>query len=261
MTKLFNTIIVGPIHSRRLGSSLGINLLPQYGKLCNFDCIYCECGWNADGRSDTKIPSVEQVESALEHRLKELVAEGLKVDSITYSGNGEPTLHPQFSEIVDVTVKLRNRYSPNAVISLLSNATRIEKPKIKEALKKIDNPILKIDSPIESYFKLLNNPSKGISLEKIITALADLKGHFILQTMFLKGFIEKDGEQIPIDCTEKENVAAWQSLVRDLSPKSVMMYSIDRETPAKELSKVSVEQMREIAAPLVQEGFDINIAG
>lgn len=261
MTKLFNSIIVGPIHSRRLGSSLGINLLPQFGKVCNFDCIYCECGWNKDGRQDTKLPTVEQVKAALEARLKEIQAEGVPVDSITYSGNGEPTLHPQFAEIVDITVELRNKYCPGAVISLLSNATGVWKPKIREALKKIDNPILKIDSPIESCFRHINNPALGISLEKIKESLADLKGQFILQTMFLRGVVENGKERFEIDCTAPEHVASWQNLVRELGPKKVMMYTIDRDTPAKALSKVSFEEMKKIAQPLVDEGFNINIAG
>lgn len=261
MTKLFNSIIVGPIHSRRLGSSLGINLLPQFGKVCNFDCIYCECGWNKDGRKDTRLPSVEQVRTALEERLKEVVSQGIKVDSITYSGNGEPTLHPQFPQIVDITVELRNKYYPDAVISLLSNATTIWKPAIREALKKIDNPILKIDSPIESYIDLINNPSSGYSLERVKSALLEMKGEFVLQTMFLKGSVEKDGKRFEVDCTAPENVEAWRNLVRELSPRKVMIYTIDRDTPDKELEKVSVEKMQEIASPLVAEGFDIYVAG
>lgn len=261
MTKLFNSIIVGPIHSRRLGSSLGINLLPQFGKVCNFDCIYCECGWNKDGRKDTLLPTVEQVRTALEERLKEVVDQGIKVDSITYSGNGEPTLHPQFDKVVDITVELRDKYCPDAVISLLSNATGVWKPKIREALKKIDNPILKIDSPIESYVQLINNPSAGYSLEKVKSSLAALNGNFILQTMFLKGTVEKNGERYKVDCTAAENVEAWRNLVRELSPRKVMIYTIDRDTPIKELEKVSVEKMSEIAQPLVDEGYNISIAG
>lgn len=260
MTKLFNSIIVGPIHSRRLGSSLGINLLPQYGKLCNFDCIYCECGWNKDGRVDSQLPTAEEVEEALSLRLKEAIKENIHIDSITYSGNGEPTLHPQFAEIVDITVKLRDRYYPSANISLLSNATRIGREDIRKAISKVDNPILKIDSPINEYIKKINRPWQGYCLSEIIENLKSLKGNFILQTMFLKGEFKDESDSVLIDCTSEQNVQMWRDLVRVLSPRKVMIYSLDRPAPQEGLVKVSAQKMKEIAQPLIDEGFKIDIA-
>lgn len=249
-TKLFNSIIVGPIHSRRLGNSLGINLLPQYGKLCSFDCVYCECGWNKDNAKDKKIATAEEVREGLTARLNELSQQGVQVDSITFSGNGEPTLNPQFAEIVDITIELRNKLYPKAKISVLSNSTMLFKREVREALMKIDNPILKIDSAIESYVSYMNRPANGYSLQKTIEELKKFNGNFILQTMFLRG---------DVDCTNKEHCAKWVDLVRVIKPRQIMMYSLDRDTPAQNLTKVTPEEMRQIAQPLINEGFDVLI--
>ena len=256
-TILFNEIVFGPIKSRRLGNSLGVNLLPKFGKWCSFDCIYCECGWNKDGKKDTVLPTKEEVYKALEDKLNMLSAEGTAVDTITFSGNGEPTMHPNFNEIIDFTLALRDRLYPNAKVSVLSNASQLGKEKVREALYRIDNPILKVDSPLERLVEVINIPNAAYSLQEAISNIK-LFGHdFILQTMFLKG-VENGVE---IDCTEKEHVQAWQNLVRELAPREVMMYTIDRETPAKNLQKVTVEEMEKIAAPLVAEGFNIQIRG
>lgn len=256
-TILFNEIVFGPIKSRRLGSSLGVNLLPKFGKWCSFDCIYCECGWNKDGKKDTVLPSKDEVYEALENRLRTLKSEGTPVDTITFSGNGEPTLHPNFSDIIDFTLKLRDELYPTAKVSVLTNATQLGKEHIRETLLRTDNPILKIDSPIEWMLKAINIPEPSYSLDKTIQNIKLFGHNFILQTMFLKGIV--DG--VEIDCTCREHVDAWRNLVRELAPREVMMYTIDRETPAKNLSKVTVEQMQEIAAPLVEEGFNIQIRG
>ena len=127
--------VFGPIHSRRLGSSLGINLLPQKGKICNFDCIYCECGWNRDGLQDKTLPSAADVRNALEDKLRSLRAEGVGIDSITFSGDGEPTLNPEFPQIIDDTLALRGRYYPEAAVSVLSNATIAHIPEVFKALR------------------------------------------------------------------------------------------------------------------------------
>lgn len=256
-TKLYNSIIVGPIFSRRLGSSLGINLLPEYGKLCTFDCIYCECGWNKEHDKDKKMPDCKEVAEALEAKLKELSAEGKRVDSITFSGNGEPTLNPHFPEIIDATLSLRDNLYPSAKVSVLSNASMIWKKEIRDALMKIDNPILKIDSAIESYVQFINRPVPSYSLEKTIENLKLFKGNFILQTMFLRGTV--DGKSI--DCTNEEHCSKWIELVRELKPREVMMYSLDRDTPAENLADVTPEEMRRIAEPLIKEGFMVQIKG
>ncbi|MBQ2133961.1 MAG: radical SAM protein [Bacteroidales bacterium] len=256
-TILFNHIIFGPIKSRRLGNSLGVNLLPKFGKWCSFDCIYCECGWNKDGKKDTTLPTKEEVFEAMSTRLHELSAEGTPVDTITFSGNGEPTMHPAFAQIIDFTLQLRDKLYPSAKVSVLTNASQLGKKEVRDALQKIDNPILKIDSPLEYLVEAINIPNAAYKLKDAIENIKLFNHNFILQTMFLKG-VENGVE---IDCTCREHVEAWQNLVRELAPREVMMYTIDRETPAKNLQKVSVEEMEAIAAPLVNEGFKIQIRG
>ena len=193
-TILFHKIVFGPIKSRRLGNSLGINLLPDNGKLCSFDCVYCECGWNKDGRADQIIPAKEAVFQRMQERLAELHTEGTPVDTITFSGNGEPTLHPDFPEIIDFTLQMRDRYFPNAAVSVLSNATMTDRKEVREALMKVTNPILKIDSGLEEYIRLVDNPVGHYSLKETIEHLRLFNGNFILQTMFLRGTI--DGRRI-----------------------------------------------------------------
>lgn len=262
-TKLFNSIIVGPIFSRRLGSSLGINVLPEYGKICSFDCIYCELGWNKDHAEDKKIPHVRDVRSALEKRLTELAAEGAEIDSITFSGNGEPTMNPHFAEIVDATIELRDRIYPKAKISVLSNSSMLWKEDVRNALMKIDSPILKIDSAISDYLNAINRPAPSYSLERTIEELKKFKGNFILQTMFLKGVAEnpETHENIAVDCTDAEHCRKWIELVRELKPREIMMYSLDRDTPAEGLKEVTPLEMEMIAQPLVKDGFTVMIRG
>ena len=243
--------VFGPIFSRRLGSSLGINLLPQEGKLCNFDCIYCECGWNRDGLSDRRLPSAEDVRRELKLKLEECRSKGTAIDSITFSGDGEPTLNPAFPEIIDLTLALRDEYYPDAKVSVLSNATRIDREEVFQALRKVDNPILKIDAPTDEGVAMVNQPAGGYSLEKVVKALERFDGDFVLQTMFLKapGFSTGDWAE------------AWMDLVRRLRPREIMVYTIDRETPQKGLAKYSVDEMNSLVRPLLEEGFKIQIKG
>ncbi|MCI1779772.1 MAG: radical SAM protein [Bacteroidales bacterium] len=257
----WDNIIYGPIKSRRLGNSLGINIMPADGKVCSFDCIYCECGWNKDGKTSSSLPTKEEFEEALEGKLYSVRELGKRIDSITFSGNGEPTMHPDFPEIIDITVGLRNRLYPGAKISVLSNSSQLGKPKVAAALKKTDNPILKIDSALTEYVNLINRPNKEYSLEQTIENIRKFGKDFILQTMFLKGKIKLDDKTVPVDCTSEENVKAWIKLVENLSPRRIMMYTIDRETPEKGLSKVSVNEMSKIAEPLEKEGFFVQIYG
>ena len=249
----FDEIVFGPIRSRRLGSSLGVNVLPTKGKLCNFDCIYCECGWNKDGVSDKRFPCLAEVEAALEKRLAELSQDDVPVDSITFSGNGEPTINPDFSAIVDATVRLRNRFYPSAKISVLSNATMLGREDVFEALKKVDNPILKIDASSDELISKINKPQGAYSLSKVIERLKAFDGNFVLQTMFLRS---ED-----FNAQEADALAAWIEIVRDLKPREVMVYTIDRETPDKTLRKYSVEEMQEFVRPLVDDGFNVQIRG
>lgn len=256
-TILFNEIVFGPIKSRRLGNSLGVNLLPAFGKWCSFDCIYCECGWNKDGKNDTKLPTKEEVFVAMREKMESLVKEGTEVNTVTFSGNGEPTLHPDFGEIIDYTLMMRDKYFPNAVVSVLSNATQLSNEKVRLALMKVDNPILKLDGANDSFVSLIDQPQGKYSVEKVKENLKYFHGDFILQTMFLKG--EVDGKSI--DCTQKECVESWVDMALELAPREVMMYTIDRETPAKNLSKVSVEEMEKIAIPLIDKGIKVQIRG
>lgn len=243
--------VFGPIKSRRLGYSLGINLLPQNGKLCDFDCIYCECGWNADGRDDKVLPAASQVRSALEEKLAQCMLDGTRMDSITFAGDGEPTLHPDFPAIVDDVLTLRDIYYPSAKVSVLSNATRLSDGKVFEALKKVDNPIMKLDAPTDELVCRVNKPNAGYSVAEVVGNLARFEGNFILQTMFLKS---RD-----FDSSSPEVIEGWMDIVRFLKPRQIMAYSIDRPTPQKGLVKFSESQIRNLVRPLLDEGFNIQI--
>ena len=249
----FDEIVFGPIFSRRLGSSLGVNLLPSKGKLCNFDCIYCECGWNKDGRGDSRFPELEDIERALEEKMSKAASEGVSVDSVTFSGNGEPTMHPKFPEVIDVTLRLRDKYFPDAKVSVLSNATMIGRDAVAAALMRVDNPILKIDASSDELVRKINKPVGSYSLAEIVDNLRKFEGRFILQTMFLRS--------PEFDSASPEALEAWMDIVRELKPREVMVYTIDRETPDKSLEKYTVEQMREMVRPLIDEGYSIQIRG
>lgn len=257
-TILFNEIVFGPIISRRLGISLGMNLLPYDGKLCSFDCIYCECGYNKDFKTKTKLPTRENVKAALDDKLSKMKANDDKLDVITFAGNGEPTIHPQFAEIIDDTIELRNKYYPNTKISVLTNAMHLDKEKVFEALKKIENNILKLDSAFIETIKIMDQPNApSYSVDKQIAHFKRFEGDFILQTMFLKGMHEGH----PIDNSTDEEVSAWLEVIKKTKPREVMIYTIDRETPSKMLEKVSIEKLKEIGEKVSQLGIKINIAG
>jgi len=249
MSLHFDHIVFGPIHSRRLGSSLGVNLLPKNGKVCTFDCIYCECGWNADGRADSVLPAREEVFKALETGIKACHDAGTPVDTITFSGNGEPTLHPDFPAIIDRTLELRDEFFPKAVVSVLSNATQLGRAGIKEALAKVDNPILKLDAASDAFARIIDRPQQpSYSIESIEKELAWFKGDFILQTMFLRGTV--DG--IKVDSTDRRHSEAWVRMALRLRPREVMLYTLDRIPPVLTLEKVSVEEMKAIAASIAE---------
>lgn len=249
----FDEIVFGPIFSRRLGSSLGVNLLPSKGKLCNFDCVYCECGWNKDGISDKVFPCLADIEAALEDKMSKALAAGVPVDSITFSGNGEPTIHPDFPQVIDVTLRLRDKYFPDAKVSVLSNATMISRPSVAEALMRVDNPILKLDAPTDELVCLINKPAGKYSVEDTVEHLKKFEGRFVLQTMFLKS--------PDFDTTSPEVLGKWMDIVRILKPREIMVYTIDRETPDKRLTKCTVEEMSSYVKPLLDEGYRIQIRG
>ncbi|HOV71163.1 MAG TPA: radical SAM protein [Dysgonamonadaceae bacterium] len=257
-TILFHEIVYGPVHSRRLGISLGINLLPYDGKLCSFDCIYCECGFNKDFRTHTRLPERENVKAALENKLQSLREENVKLDVITFAGNGEPTLHPEFAEIIEDTLFLRNLYYPTVKISVLSNGMHLTKRKVFEALNKVDEPILKLDSAFDETVRLIDRPnSPQYRVSKQVELYKKFNGNFILQTMFLRG--EFEGNKI--DNTTEKEVSAWLELVREMNPREVMIYTIDRQTPTKQLKKVPLEDLKKIAERVKQLGIKTNVAG
>lgn len=245
--------VFGPIFSRRLGSSLGINLLPEKGKICNFDCIYCECGWNKDGRDDTVLPTADKVRGDLERMLKKLVAEGTPVDSITFSGDGEPTLNPDFVQIIDDTLRLRDEYYPKAKVSVLSNATRVHIPEIFNALRKVDNPIMKIDAPTNELVERINKPAPGYDVKRVVEALKAFEGDFVLQTCMLRSD--------DYDSSRPEVIEGLLEIVRVLKPREWMVYTIDRPTPMQGLQKFTPDEMRALVQPLIDEGFCIQIKG
>lgn len=244
-------VVFGPIKSRRLGWSLGINLLPTKGKICNFDCIYCECGWNADGRDDTKLPSAAEVRSALEAKLADILLEGTRVDSITFSGDGEPTLNPDFARIIDDTIALRDIYCPQAKVSVLTNATKLLSDTVFGALRKVDAPILKLDAPTDERARKINGALPSFKVDDVVKGMKRFEGDFILQTMFLKSN--------DFDSLEPQMLAKWMDIVREVKPRLIMAYTIARPTPQSGLSAYSAAQIREALKPLEDEGFKIQI--
>lgn len=250
-TVIYPSPVFGPIHSRRLGISLGINLLPEDGKLCTFDCVYCECGFNKDHRPKKGFPSREEVREALEKKLKEMKSDGIAPDVLTFAGNGEPTIHPRFADIIDDTCKLRDDYFPNAKISVLTNSTQILKQDVFEALRKVDNNILKLDTADMDYIRMVDRPVGHYDLEKLISRMKDFEGRCIIQTMFMKGSI--DGKDV--DNTSDAFVLPWLNMVKQIAPFKVMIYTIDRETPAHDLKKATPEELDRIVDLLRKEGL------
>lgn len=241
---LFHSTIFGPIHSRRLGTSLGVNLTPNDGKICTFDCLYCEAGFNAQGPGTTGFPSREKVADLLEEKLRAMSAAGEPLDVITFSGNGEPTIHPEFAGIIDDTLALRDRYYPAAKVSVLSNSTRLADSDVSRALRLVDNNILKLDSALTETIRTVDRPtSPAFTAERVIDRLADFADQCIIQTMLLRG----EFEGTKIDNTTTEEIDALIEAYRKIRPREVMIYSIDRKTPAENLEKVPAEELKEIA--------------
>ena len=253
---LFDQIIFGPIHSRRLGLSLGVNLLPIDAKICSFNCIYCECGFNTTMR-DFPMPTRQQVNETLREKLSQMKTAGEIPDVITFAGNGEPTLHAEFDGIIDDTIQLRNEFFPAAKVSVLSNSTRIHKPNIFRALQKVDNNIMKFDSAIGSTMKMIDQPTgKQINVAWLIDHLKKFEGDLIIQTMLLKG----QYKGVNFDNTTDEEVNAWLNAMKEIRPRQIMLYSLDRETPVQQLEKISFDKMNEIAEKARQLGFEVSVA-
>ncbi|MBD5421932.1 MAG: radical SAM protein [Bacteroides sp.] len=256
-TVLFHETIFGPIHSRRLGSSLGVNLSPRDGKVCSFDCLYCEAGFNAQGPGTTGLPSREEVGRLLEEKLLTMKKNGERLDVITFSGNGEPTMHPDFEGIIDDTIGLRDRYFPDVKISVLSNSTRLGSESVCRALRRVDNNLLKLDSALTPTIRLLDRPvNPDFTAEKVIEQIARFGEQCVVQTMILRG--SHNGQ--PVDNTTDEEVDALIDAYRRIRPRQVMLYSIDRRTPEQALQKVGREELEQIAERIRREGIDVSVS-
>lgn len=255
-TVIYPSPIFGPVHSRRLGVSLGINLLPEDGKFCTFDCIYCECGFNADFRPKKKLPTREQVRQALEAQLQDMQQNGPRPDVLTFAGNGEPTAHPQFAAIIEDTLALRDRYFPEAKVSVLSNVTFIHKPDVFAALNRVDNNILKLDTIDADYIQAVDRPTGLYDVQQVIAGMKAFRGNCIVQTLFMKGtFQEQD-----VDNTSDRYVLPWLEMVKKIAPKQVMIYTIDRETPAHGLLKATREELDRIGALVKVAGIAVSVS-
>lgn len=256
VTILFHSTIFGPIHSRRLGTSLGVNLSPNDGKVCTFDCIYCEAGYNSQGAGTSGLPKREDVSSQLEAKLREMKDAGEKLDVITFSGNGEPSIHPDFEGIIDDTIALRDKYFPNVKISVLCNSTRLGDERVVNALRKVDNNILKLDSAITETMRLIDQPANPtFTSEGVIEQIATFGNQCIVQTMMLRGF--HNGKRV--DNTTTEEIEALLKAYKRINPREVMLYSIDRKTPEEELEKVSVDELNSIADIFRAEGISVQV--
>ena len=255
-TVIYPSPIFGPVHSRRLGVSLGINLLPADGKFCSFDCIYCECGFNADFRPHRKLPTREQVRDALEARLKDMQANGPRPDVLTFAGNGEPTAHPQFAAIIDDTLVLRDRYFPQTEVSVLCNSTFIHKPDVFAALNRVDNNILKLDTVDAAYINKVDRPTGRFDVNQVIECMKAFRGNLIIQTMFMKGTFL--GESV--DNTSDAYVLPWLEAVKEIAPRQVMIYTIDRETPAPNLLKATRDELNRIGRMVEAAGIPVSVS-
>jgi len=254
---LFDEIIFGPVKSRRLGVSLGINLLPLDYKYCNFDCIYCECGRTyKDKFKGKRFHDRKDVKQKLEQVLSDMKQNNNPPDVITLAGNGEPTIHPDFEAIIDDTIEIRNKYFPKARIAVLSNATLIQNKSVFRALNKVDDNILKLDSAFDETIKFLNNPPSNFTVKKLVENLKTFKGNLIIQTMFLAGTYQGK----PVDNTNDAEIGAWIKLLKKIKPKQVMIYTIERDTPSKGLRKVTPEKLHAIAGRVKVAGFDVQVS-
>lgn len=256
MSILFQDVIFGPVNSRRLGVSLGVNLLPLDMKYCTFNCVYCECGWTGEkAAKDMKLPGREVVREKLEEKLKSMKETDQHPDAITFAGNGEPTIHPRFAEILQDTMKLRDIYFPEANVSVLSNASTLNKPEVFKALKETGNSILKLDAGTEEMFRLINGPHSGITLHTIVEKLKEFNGELIIQTLFLRG--ELDGKII--DNTAEPGFSRWLEHLKAINPKFVMIYPIDRSTPLATLEKISFDELKAIGDKVEKTGIKAKV--
>ena len=254
---LFDQIVYGPVHSRRLGVSLGVNISPTDGKRCSFNCIYCECGLNEERPAIQQAPDRDDIQNALETKLLQMINEGSLPDVITFSGNGEPTLHPEFAGIIDDTLTLRNRLCPQARVAVLSNSTMLHKESVFQGLCKVDDNIMKLDSALDMRIRQIDDPeNKHFTSNKLIRQLCRFNGQLIIQTMLLRGV----RDEIVIDNTIDSDIVAWIEALKKINPRKVMIYTINRATPVKTLQKISPSELETIAEQVRKEGFEVSVS-
>ncbi len=257
-TFLFEQIIFGPVKSRRLGNSLGVNLLPVEKKYCDFNCIYCECGCSDEiDMQDTTLPEKEEVTRYLEKKLIDLKSRDDFIDAITFAGNGEPTLHTEFEEIINETIRLRNHYFPNARVAVLSNASNIGNTSVFRALNKVDQSILKLDAGTEKTCRLINRPAENYDFDEIIYNLKQFKGNLIIQSLFFRGYYK--GHYI--DNSQPKELERWLLLINEIKPRKVMIYTFARDTAVSELQKLSFDELKKIAEKVEQLNINTQISG
>ena len=253
---LFDEIVFGPVKSRRFGVSLGINLMPLEGKLCSFNCVYCECGLTDEHKKDKlKLYSASEINASLQSRFEALKEGGLDPDNITFAGNGEPTLHPEFETLIDNTIRLRDKFFPKAMITVLSNATRLDRANVKRALLRVDNNVLKLDAGTNATFQAINRPTQLITLEKVVQELKNFEGNLTVQTMLIRGDV--DGKQV--DNTTEEELTLWLKYIQEINPKLVMLYPIDRQTPYRTLEKVPEPEFQALADRIEELGIKAEV--
>ncbi|MEI8045735.1 MAG: radical SAM protein [Bacteroidota bacterium] len=253
---LFDEIVFGPVKSRRFGISLGINLLPLQGKFCSFNCIYCECGLNNEEKiKKPKLFTAAEIYASLQSRFEALKTGGLNPDNITFAGNGEPTLHPEFETIIDNTILLRDEFFPKAHITVLSNATRLSHENVRRALLRIDNNVLKLDAGTEATFQAINRPNQPITLEKVVQELKAFDGKLVVQTMLIRGEVEGNR----VDNTTEAELVLYLKHIKEIRPIQVMLYPIDRQTPYRTLEKVPEPEFRALAARIEELGIKAEV--
>lgn len=231
-------ILYGPINSRRLGRSLGINLMPPGYKLCSFNCVYCHYGWTKVHTTDVSryrkdLPRFDDVVAAV----KEALVSRMEFDYLTFSGNGEPTLYPDFSSLVSVIVQLRDKHRPHMKIALLSNSTGLNDAGVRKSIDYIDLPVFKLDAGIEDIFDTINRPAKGLKFDVLVERLQSLEGIYI-QTVLVHGSPSN---------ARQDQLDPYFQYIRRISPEAVHIYSIDRPVPNLNIKRVMPEELRALA--------------
>lgn len=250
--KLYDSTVFGPVKSRRLGSSLGINLLPNDSKVCNYNCIYCECGWtDLKNINRAVFPSRFQVMKLLSEKLLELELSGQLPDSITFAGNGEPTLHPEFPDVMDDVLRLRDKHAPHSKVSVFTNATLLNRKEIVNALKKADQRIVKLDAGTQQEFLQIDQPIINRSIEWIVDHIKYFNTKVTVQSLFLRGYYSGS----MIDNTKSSSVNAWLQCINDIKPELVMLYSISRPTATASIQAVDPDTLFRIAEKVENLGI------